>query len=46
MNKVRIVRKVRLVPARGRLRAIEQAAFDTSPLRSREIFLEVLTIAA
>ena len=43
MHKVRIVQKVRLVPVRERLRAIEEAGYNTFLLRSRDIFLDMLT---
>ena len=43
MHKVRIVQKVRLLPARERLRAIEEAGYNTFLLRSRDLFLDMLT---
>src|ERR1035438_1632107 len=43
MHKVRIVQKVRLAPARDRLRAMEEAGYNTFLLRSRDIFLDMLT---
>jgi len=43
MHKVRIVQKTRLAPARERLRAIEEAGYNTFLLRSRDIFLDMLT---
>ena len=43
MHKVRIVQKVRLAPARERLKAIEAAGYNTFMLRSRDIFLDMLT---
>jgi len=43
MHKVRIVQKVRLAPVRERLRAIEEAGYNTFLLRSRSIFLDMLT---
>ena len=43
MHKVRIVQKVRLVPVRERLRAIEEAGYNTFLLRTRSIFLDMLT---
>jgi tryptophanase len=43
MHKIRIVQKVRLVPARERLRAIEEAGYNTFLLRTRDIFLDMLT---
>jgi tyrosine phenol-lyase len=43
MHKVRIVQSVRLLPAAGRLRAIEDAGYNTFLLRTRDIFLDMLT---
>src|ERR1035437_4572514 len=43
MHKVRIVQKVRLAPARERLKAMEVAGYNTFMLRSRDIFLDMLT---
>ena len=43
MHKVRIVQKVRLAPVRERLRAIEEAGYNTFLLRTRDIFLDMLT---
>jgi len=43
MHKVRIVQKVRLVPARERLKAMEEAGYNTFLLRSRDLFLDMLT---
>lgn len=43
MHKVRIVQKVRLAPVRDRLRAIEEAGYNTFLLRTRDIFLDMLT---
>ena len=43
MHKVRIVQKVRLAPARERLKAIEAAGYNTFLLRTRDIFLDMLT---
>jgi len=43
MHKVRIVQKTRLAPARERLKAIEEAGYNTFLLRSRNIFLDMLT---
>ncbi|HPT27297.1 MAG TPA: tryptophanase [Bryobacteraceae bacterium] len=43
MHKVRIVQKVRLAPARERLKAIEEAGYNTFLLRTRDIFLDMLT---
>ena len=43
MHKIRIVQKVRLAPVRERLRAIEAAGYNTFLLRTRDIFLDMLT---
>ena len=43
MHKIRIVQKVRLSPARERLRAIEDAGYNTFLMRTRDIFLDMLT---
>jgi len=43
MHKVRIVQKTRLAPARERLKAIEEGGYNTFLLRSRDIFLDMLT---
>jgi tryptophanase len=43
MHKVRVVQKVRLPPARERLKAIEEAGYNTFLLRSRDLFLDMLT---
>jgi tyrosine phenol-lyase len=43
MHKVRIVQKTRLVPARDRLAAMEEAGYNTFLLRSRDLFLDMLT---
>lgn len=43
MHKIRIVQKVRLAPARERLQAMEAAGYNTFMLRSRDIFLDMLT---
>ena len=43
MHKVRIVQKTRLAPARERLKAIEAAGYNTFQLRSRDIFIDMLT---
>ena len=43
MHKVRIVQKTRLAPARERLKAMEAAGYNTFMLRSRDIFLDMLT---
>src|SRR5512143_86583 len=43
MHKIRIVQKVRLAPVRERLKAIEEAGYNTFLLRTRNIFLDMLT---
>src|SRR5271157_2084921 len=43
MHKVRIVQQTRLSPVRQRLAAIEEAGYNTFLLRSRDIFLDMLT---
>jgi tryptophanase len=43
MHKVKIVQKTTLPPAARRLEAIEQAGYNTFLLRSRDIFLDMLT---
>ena len=43
MHKIRIVQKVRLAPARERLQAMEAAGYNTFLLRTRDIFLDMLT---
>jgi tyrosine phenol-lyase len=43
MHKIRIVQKTQLIPARERLRAIEEAGYNTFLLRTRDIFLDMLT---
>jgi tyrosine phenol-lyase len=43
MHKVRIVQKTRLAPVRERLQAIEEAGYNTFLLRTRTIFLDMLT---
>jgi len=43
MHKIRIVQKVRLAPVRQRLQAIEEAGYNTFLLRTRDIFMDMLT---
>jgi len=43
MHKVRVVQKVRLPPAGDRLKAIETAGYNTFLLRTRDLFLDMLT---
>ncbi len=42
-HKIRIVQKVRLPPAAERLRAMEEAGYNTFLLRTRDIFIDMLT---
>ena len=43
MHKVRIVQKMRLAPVRDRLRAMDEAGYNTFLLRTRDIFIDMLT---
>ena len=43
MHKVKIVQKTYLQTAQGRLKALEQAGYNTFSLRSRDVFLDMLT---
>ena len=43
MHKIRIVQKNPLAPARERLQAMEEAGYNTFLLRTRDIFLDMLT---
>ena len=43
MHKVRIVQKTTLPPARQRLAAMEEAGYNTFLLRTRDVFLDMLT---
>jgi tryptophanase len=43
MHKVRIVQKTRLIPAEERLKAMEEAGYNTFLLKSRDVFLDMLT---
>jgi tyrosine phenol-lyase len=43
MHKVRIVQKTYLVPVRRRLQAMEDAGYNTFLLRTRDVFLDMLT---
>ncbi len=43
MHKVRIVQKTTLPPAAERLRAMEEAGYNTFLLRTRDIFIDMLT---
>lgn len=43
MHKARMVQKIQLVPVDERLRAIEEAGYNTFLLRTKDIFLDMLT---
>ena len=43
MHKVRIVQKTQLPPVAQRLRAIEEAGYNTFLLRTRDVFIDMLT---
>ena len=43
MHKVRVVQKTSLVPVQRRLAAIEEAGYNTFLLRTRDVFLDMLT---
>ena len=43
MHKVRIVQKTNLVPIDRRLKALEEGGYNTFSLRTRDIFLDMLT---
>jgi tryptophanase len=43
MYKVRIVQKTQLPPVRERLRAIEEGGYNTFLLRTRDVFIDMLT---
>ncbi len=43
MHKVRVVQKTRLAPVDERLRAIEEGGYNTFLLRTRDIFIDMLT---
>jgi tyrosine phenol-lyase len=43
MHRVRIVQKISLRPAQERLRAMEEAGYNTFLLRNRDVFLDMLT---
>ena len=43
MHKVRVVQKLNLLPAEDRLRAMEQAGFNTFLLKNQDVFLDMLT---
>jgi tryptophanase len=43
MHKTRMVQKIVLTPAEGRLKAIEEAGYNTFQLKTKDIFLDMLT---
>ena len=43
MHKIRIVQKTYLVPAQRRLEAIQEAGYNTFLLRTKDVFLDMLT---
>ena len=43
MHKIKIVQKTRLVPIEERLKAIEEGGYNTFSLRTRDIFIDMLT---
>ncbi|MCJ7578343.1 MAG: tryptophanase [candidate division Zixibacteria bacterium] len=43
MHKIRIVQKTQLVPVDERLKAIEEGGYNTFALRTRDIFIDMLT---
>jgi tyrosine phenol-lyase len=43
MHKVKIVQKTTLTPIDGRLRAIEEGGYNTFLLRTRDVFIDMLT---
>ena len=43
MHKIRIVQKTRLTPIEQRLQAIEEAGYNTFLLRTRDVFIDMLT---
>jgi tyrosine phenol-lyase len=43
MHKIKIVQKIRLVPVEERFKAIEEAGYNTFSLKSKDIFLDMLT---
>ena len=43
MHKARMVQKVTLVPAAARQRAIEEAGYNTFQLKTKDVFLDMLT---
>lgn len=43
MHKVRIVQKLNLLPVEARLKAMEEAGFNTFLLQNRDVFMDMLT---
>ena len=43
MHKTRMIQKVNLIPAQERLKAIEEAGYNTFILKTKDIFLDMLT---
>jgi len=43
MHKARMVQKITLIPAQERLKAIEEAGYNTFQLKTKDIFLDMLT---
>jgi tyrosine phenol-lyase len=43
MHKVRVVQKLNLLPVEGRLKAMEEAGFNTFLLQNKDVFLDMLT---
>ena len=43
MHKVRVVQKLNLLPIEQRLKAMEDAGFNTFLLQNRDVFMDMLT---
>ncbi len=43
MHKVRIIQKLNLIPVEARLKAMEQAGYNTFLLKNRDVFMDMLT---
>ena len=43
MHKARMVQKIRLIPAEDRLKAIQEAGYNTFLLRTKDVYLDMLT---
>ena len=43
MHKARMVQKINLIPAEARLKAIHEAGYNTFLLRTRDVYLDMLT---